>query len=86
MLTNTISSDTLGIILRAIEMFFSRDPKVSFGIMIEIAKRAKALCLSFLCTDEATKGSVSKILNMSENVPSANVERMKHLLSCWGVC
>jgi hypothetical protein len=84
-LTTTISSDTLSIILRVIEMFFSRNPKVSLDIMMEIAKRAKALCLSFLCADEATKGSVRKILNMSENIPSANMERMKHLLSCWGV-
>ncbi len=54
--------------------------------MLEIAKKANPLCLSFLCANEASKGLASKILNVSENVPSINVERMKHLLSWCGVC
>lgn len=77
--------ETLAKILHSMEIFFSRDPKEAIIVMTEIAKNAKALYLSFMCLDEATKASVQRILRLSEDFSKVDAEILKNSLACWFV-
>jgi len=71
--------------LRATETFFSRDPKEAIIVMMEIAKNAKPLCLSYMCLDESTKASVKRILHLSEEISEVDARNLKKSLTCWFV-